>query len=199
MNNVEREICKKFHIHGVQFSRDAPPIMGYEGTRDDLAVLFSELKYNIGAEIGVAKGLYSIVLFKANPDLKLYLVDSYKPFTHHSQEFQNRRLQKAKDRVKGFNAEFIIKYSADAVKDINDKSLDFVYIDAMHYFDDCMEDIIKWVPKVRSGGIVSGHDYEHYPECGVTNAVDAYCHAHCINPYFITVKDPPRSWFFVKP
>ena len=199
LNNVERAICRKFHIHGVQFSRDILPIMGYEGTRDNLAELFGELDYRTGAEIGVQKGNYSIVLLKNNPKLKLYLVDPWKPFLKHNQEWQNNKFKQAEKKCRGYDIEIIRKESLEAVKDIPDGSLDFVYIDAMHYFDDCMVDIINWAKKVRSGGIVSGHDYDIYPESGVCIAVDAYVRAHCIVPYFITRRDYPKSWFFAKP
>ena len=47
----------------------------------------------------------------------------------------------------------------DAVKDIEDSSLDFVHIDGDHSYDFVMQDIILWGRKVRIGGIISGHDY----------------------------------------
>jgi predicted O-methyltransferase YrrM len=49
-----------------------------------------------------------------------------------------------------------------AADDFLDNSLDFVYIDAGHRFDDVVQDIIKWTKKVRKGGIISGHDYMEY-------------------------------------
>ena len=43
---------------------------------------------------------------------------------------------------------------------VEDKSLDFVFIDADHSYSGCLADIKAWTPKVRPGGMVSGHDYE---------------------------------------
>ncbi|NIV98148.1 class I SAM-dependent methyltransferase, partial [Candidatus Saccharibacteria bacterium] len=57
------------------------------------------------------------------------------------------------------NVEFIKKTSMEAVKQFEDYSLDFVYIDAAHDFNNIMLDLIKWVPKVKIGGAVCGHDY----------------------------------------
>ncbi len=37
--------------------------------------------------------------------------------------------------------------------------LDFVFIDAAHDYQSVLDDIRVWLPKVRSGGILSGHDY----------------------------------------
>lgn len=49
--------------------------------------------------------------------------------------------------------------------------LDLVYLDGNHSFDMLLEDIIEWVPKVKIGGIVSGHDYDRQP---VKEAVNAF-------------------------
>jgi predicted O-methyltransferase YrrM len=49
--------------------------------------------------------------------------------------------------------------SLDASKLYNDNSLDFVFIDATHVYDDVKNDINSWYPKVKSGVILAGHDY----------------------------------------
>jgi hypothetical protein len=195
LDPTERKIWEVFHVH----HGDTPPIMGYEGTRDDLARMFAELGFNEGAEIGVQRGAYSEMLLKYNPKLHLMCVDPWEPFTHHDQKWQDEQLDRAKSRISKYeNAEIVRKSSIEASLDITNRTLDFVYIDAMHDFDNVMADILAWAPKVRKGGIVSGHDYEHYYNCGVPIAVDAYVKAHNVALYYITAKDPPRSWFFCK-
>lgn len=39
------------------------------------------------------------------------------------------------------------------------KSLDFVYIDAVHTHEHCRLDILTWLPKIRKGGMIAGDDY----------------------------------------
>ena len=39
-----------------------------------------------------------------------------------------------------------------------DNSLDFVFIDACHDYEAVKKDIEAWYPKVKGGGIISGHD-----------------------------------------
>lgn len=49
-------------------------------------------------------------------------------------------------------------------------SIDFIYIDADHEYESVYQDILHWLPKVRPGGFIGGHDYNiDYP--GVKRAV----------------------------
>jgi predicted O-methyltransferase YrrM len=50
-----------------------------------------------------------------------------------------------------------------------DGSLDFVFIDAEHKYEFVMMDIISWLPKVKQGGVIAGHDYGWE---GVTRAIN---------------------------
>ena len=50
-------------------------------------------------------------------------------------------------------------YSTEAAKLIPDGSLDFAYIDARHDYCGVTDDLHSYWPKVRSGGIIAGHDY----------------------------------------
>ncbi len=50
--------------------------------------------------------------------------------------------------------------------------LDFVYIDGDHTYEAVKDDINAWLPKVRKGGIIGGHDYNHRRIPGVKQAVD---------------------------
>lgn len=61
-------------------------------------------------------------------------------------------------------------FSLEAVKRFEDGYFDFVFIDADHSYEAVKKDIAAWTPKVRSGGIIAGHDYGE--PCGVKQAVD---------------------------
>ena len=61
--------------------------------------------------------------------------------------------------------------SLDAVNLYDDESLDFVFIDASHEYEDVKKDIIAWLPKVKVGGVLAGHDYSDMWD-GVVKAVD---------------------------
>lgn len=51
--------------------------------------------------------------------------------------------------------------SLEAVRMFPNAFFDLIYIDALHYYDDVLADLKAWLPKVRSGGIFSGHDYPY--------------------------------------
>ena len=121
--------------------------------RIELAKHFARLGFTTGAEIGVCWGRYSEILCRTNPRLKLLAVDDWRRNrTHRSYAGTKRRLAK-------LNVTIDRRSSMDAVADVRDKSLDFVFIDADHKYVSVCEDIREWSKKVRIGGIVSGHDY----------------------------------------
>ena len=197
MRNVNRQIRDKFRIKGPC----VVPFTGFlDSTRNDLADLFCELGFKIGAEVGVMWGGYSEVLLRKNPGLKLYCIDPWTPYENGrpSQEKQDRIYRRAKKVLSRLGATLIRKTSMEALADIPDGSLDFVYIDAMHKFDYVMMDIIEWSKKVKRGGIVSGHDYSLIPGCGVVPATHAYTRGHMILEWYVTREIWP-SFFWVKP
>ncbi len=158
-------------------------------TRDDLAQYFAELGFKLGVEIGVNRGYYSKILCQANPNLKLYCIDPWDLLGRGKNDLRVKRHAEAQKNLADYNAELIRNYSLEAVKDFEDESLDFVYIDANHDFDNCMQDVIEWAPKVKKGGIISGHDYDSVPGCGVRDAVDAYARYHHYDVNVLPVPD----------
>jgi predicted O-methyltransferase YrrM len=65
----------------------------------------------------------------------------------------------------------IVDKSIEAAKQFENKSVDFVFIDAAHEYEDVQNDIEAWLPKIKTGGIIAGHDYiPTYP--GVMRAVN---------------------------
>jgi hypothetical protein len=206
MDNALNYIVNKFNI---DVNADSHlPIKIPETTREELAVLYSELGFKTGAEIGVERGAFSERICINNPQLKLYCIDAWEVYNtndgYTSQEELDRYFSQASERLSQYNCKFIKKYSQNAVEDFPENSLDFVYLDANHNFDYVMNDIILWSPKVKNGGIVSGHDYvannvSHTFHYGVIEATNAYTKAHNITPWFVFDGERSASWFWVKP
>lgn len=175
------------------------PIVQRPGTRNDLPVVWSELGYKRVAEIGVHRGKYSRRILDACPGCHLYCIDTWAPYTTRSERRQNKCYQETLDRlgqeVSSGRATILRKSSLEALADIPDGSLDVVFVDADHSFDECVMDIINWSAKVRSGGMVCVHDYCHMRGCGVMHAVDAYTSCHQINPWYVTHERSPTAYW----
>ena len=150
---------------------------------------FGQMTGIVGAEIGVCKGTTAQQMLMLFPNMTLYMIDSWVEMsgTDHinrdvTQERADRWYKEAKARTQAMSdRRFLIrKTSAAAAPMFNDNSLDFVYIDADHRYENVKQDIELWWPKIVSGnkGILMGHDYNGRGDrkfgWGVKRAVDEF-------------------------
>jgi len=146
--------------------------------------LLSNFPHEIGAEIGVWRGTFTLNLLRGLPGIKTYhCVDIWKHYDGHTETLnpQGKMARSDMDKVflefkqkaKPFIDKLIIHRmkSIEAADHVADDSLDWVFIDANHAYEYALEDIKVWTPKVKKGGIVSGHDYGN-DRFGVTQAVN---------------------------
>ena len=139
------------------------------------------------AEIGVWKGDFSKEIIKKNPS-KLYLIDPWKSITdipdrwHAAPQDEMDAIYNSvssafdsDDRV-----QIIRKLSDDAASDIEDGSIDWIYIDGNHSYDFVKSDLENWWPKLKSGGALCGDDYQEGKyqleslDFGIVQAVDEF-------------------------
>lgn len=207
MNDTLDHVVKKFDLD----LNTKSPIPIYKINRTIMAQTLNELNLKVGAEIGVAKGDHAKILCDNIPDLKLYCIDVWEDYPGYNEYIGRitRYYEKAKVLLSPYNCIFIKKFSMDAVKDFEDGSLDFVYIDGAHDFKNVAMDVCEWTPKVRTGGIVYGHDFKRSNRHvnAVKDVIPAYMYAHKINPWFVLgekghnngmYREGTLSWMFVK-
>lgn len=194
-----------------------PPVVATNITRTLMAQTIHELDFKVGAEIGVAQGWYSEIIAKENPQAKLYAIDIWGQYEGYNEyrDRIDRYYEAAKNLLAPYNCELVKKFSMDAVKDFENNSLDFVFIDGAHDFKNVAMDICEWSKKVKPGGIVYGHDYKRWPRgryigrkyiVDVKDVVQAFMYAKHIEPWFAlenTIPDPKFGrdnpcWMFVR-
>ena len=134
--------------------------------------LLRDRPHGTGAEIGVNHGTtaaqllgnlpalhtyYAVDPWQAYPDYRLSLAAAkwrdQKTFDKAYRDFVGRMLPHA-GRVR-----ILRTMSTLAARAVPNSSLDFVFIDANHFYSYVRADIAAWTPKVRPGGLVAGHDY----------------------------------------
>lgn len=141
--------------------------------------------WTTGAELGVWRGMTYKHLVQTCPKLSLFGVDLYEaqPDNDGPEKWtpgENGHAWDHESYYKGILA-FMKKYpdratfykgtTTEAATQIEDGSLDFVFIDADHSYEGVKEDIKNWVPKLKSGGCLIGHDID-WPD--VKKAVEEF-------------------------
>jgi hypothetical protein len=159
-------------------------------------------EYKLAAEIGVQRGEFSKVILNGWNG-HLFLIDSwqklenYEDIANVSNESQSFNLEQTKINVSQHTERYtIIKdLSHAASKLFQDQSLDLVYLDADHSYNGVIQDLTCWLPKVRMGGMICGHDYldGNLPE-GIFGVKSAVLDFFKKEPDFITEELWP-SWF----
>lgn len=158
-------------------------------------------------EIGVRSGHNALRMLAGLNIDKLYLVDPYTVYSDCDdvedddltgfQEKQDAYYAEMLDNVAPYTDKVVVvkKSSVDAAVDYADNTFDYIYIDGCRNQASVALDISAWIPKLKSGGVLGGHDYDSYP--GVKAAVDAYATANGIS---ITVANGEFGcdWWFVK-
>lgn len=144
-----------------------------------------------GVEVGVFRGVLSRYLLK-NGVARLFMVDNWAPVHEQPGHYKatrdycaglspeecasNEALAREAVRQSGDKAKVLKMASVEAAAQINDGSMDFVFLDADHSYEGLMADIEAWLPKVNVGGWLMGHDYRNHMEqfdfSGVDRAVD---------------------------
>ena len=129
-----------------------------------LGELIKGMKKPVGVEIGLAEGFTTEFLMESNENLKLYCIDpfeNYVDWNGNNLNDRHRVYEEFLERTKKFGdrVNLIRKFSDDAVADIKDNSLDFIFIDGLHTYDQVTKDMNNYYSKVKKGGIFAGHDY----------------------------------------
>ena len=166
----------------------------------------SSLKYasskgiDKAVEVGVRDGENALEILKEAKFL--YLVDPYIRCEETwetgrkviSQKFQNLCKETMLRRIEPFkNTEFLELTSLEASKRFEGKTFDYIYIDADHTYNNVLDDLKAWYPKLKDNGVLAGHDFQdRYP--GVIEGVIDFANLHNLK----VVYNGDTDWWFKK-
>jgi hypothetical protein len=145
------------------------------------------------AEIGVWKGDFSARILKVVRPSKLHLIDPWAFMT--GPEYAGARYgggvatdQEAMDEL---HAEVLRRFADEIARDVvevhrcvpgaaaersPDACFDWIHVDGNHLYDYVRDDLFRFDPKAKAGGLIAGDDYgaSGWWEDGVTRAVDEF-------------------------
>jgi predicted O-methyltransferase YrrM len=145
-------------------------------------------------EIGVWKGgstaYMGVEIYNSKKVIEYHAIDTFEGSIEHGEVngLYEEALENLKPLINLKVVKIIKGHSQDVVNNYEDESIDFCFIDGSHQYEDVKADIIAYLPKVKKGGILSGHDYDSIWE-GVIKAVDEI---------LVTVEVVHGSWIYIK-
>ena len=151
----------------------------------------------IGAWKGKSAAFAGVEILNSGKDITYYAVDHFlgseehrNPVSPHYDYASISGDLKAQYLVNIEPVKSVVKtldmQSGEASKKFKKQSVDFVYIDGSHDYDSVCVDIEIWLPKLKPGGMIGGHDYTTHQ--GVREAVDTY---------FSDLSIIDKSWLYI--
>ena len=172
--------------------------------------------YNLNTiicEIGVADGVNFFGLLETAQPTLIYGIDTWNRYSLPPQPAERayqKMTQYEYDQVKqsqynrikqkeeiSHNIKIIKDCSSNVSSKFPDSFFDYIYIDADHSYEAVKTDIESWWPKVKTNGILAGHDYKLINDCGVKKAVDDFVVKKKIK-HFSTTRERCCSWLIFK-
>jgi len=125
-----------------------------------------------GIEIGVSRGFHAWGILNDLDIEQLTLIDPYRRYPSKppascmriTTEELEAHFQEANNLLGPWSDEvvFIRQTSEHAAAKIQDESQDFVYVDGNHSYEFVKKDLELYWPKIKSGGLLAGHDYNYW-------------------------------------
>lgn len=168
--------------------------------RIELANLLNAKNFNgIGCEIGVHRGQFAAQFLHAWNCTEMILIDHYTP-CHDFPDAREVDEKMARAALEPYRhvTRWVKENSVIALRGLADESLDFCYIDGGHRYWEVDPDIKAAWPKMKSGGLLAGHDFMfQLPE--VARAVKELSIRENVEVWITTDFYEPWSWYCWKP
>jgi len=115
-------------------------------------------------------------LGKSTAFMATEIINSKKNIRFDAIEWWDYHYRKTKENLKNFSDKVnVIKGDSRKIfTQYKDDSLDFVFIDTSHTEEDTLLELQGWYPKIKIGGVIAGHDFDHPGYPGVRIAVEKF-------------------------
>jgi hypothetical protein len=161
-----------------------------------LGYLLKDKQNPIGVEIGCSEADTTKFLLDVNPSLKITSIDPYVNYVdwngrqlNDRQEFFESVMRKLAPYSDRFT--MIRDFSDNVVDTFEDESLDFIFIDGLHTYEQVKKDCENYYSKVKPGCIFAGHDYTAIE--GVNRAVVEF--AKSVGKQILTTECDVWYWY----
>jgi predicted O-methyltransferase YrrM len=131
-------------------------------------------------EIGTWKGQSTVFMAEkikeSSKHIKFYAIDTFEGSDEHKNELVILNKTLYKEYLKNIEPvkDYIITIKGNSNKvheQFKNESIDFIFIDGDHTLKGITSDLKNWYPKIKSNGIIAGHDYL-YPD--IKSVVDIF-------------------------
>ena len=156
--------------------------------KEELNWLYKSMKHvpngsivvEIGSWVGASGSFLAKGIQRWSPRSLLHCVDPFdmdyinskKGLTKKMRNLDKLPYDAFRERMKPYRYSLIRLKSEDAVKQFDDESVSFLFIDGNHDYEYVKKDILLWWSKMAPGSIMCGHDYT---KPGVEEAVKECC------------------------
>jgi predicted O-methyltransferase YrrM len=117
----------------------------------------------IGSWKGKSAAYMAVEIANSQKNINFYCIDTWEGSIEHQ---DNENIKELYDvfikNMNTLNTFFhpIKTTSLQATTMFENESIDFLFLDASHEYNDVKNDISAWLPKIRKKGILAGHDYQ---------------------------------------
>jgi hypothetical protein len=136
--------------------------------RLDIPLVFEQEKMMRGAELGVLHGAYARDTLQRWPSAVEYVLvdlwapqENYRDLANAAQAVQDKRMNEAIENTRHWSNKVRIcrNFTTVCATRYPNDYFDTLYVDARHDRLGVIEDLEAWWPKVKSDGLVCGHDF----------------------------------------
>lgn len=159
-------------------------------------------KHAVIAEIGVDEGKFSRLINRICRPSMFHLIDIWGTDRFHDGKYEAVKAYFA-DKLYRNEAQITKKLSTQAATDFPDGYFDWIYLDTDHMYETTRDELRLFAPKMKSGGIIAGHDYVKGNwiaslRYGVVEAVHEFCVQQDWELLYITAEPNENNSFAIR-